>query len=541
MGDTLFDGAGQFRFALVNADATATFWRNAPDANSDGQPDLAVALPVQRGLYSVLLGDTSLPNMAGLPPTVFEQSAVFLRVWFDDGVNGPERLVPDQRIAASAYALMAGNVPDGAISAAKLAPDALDNVASQIAALNAALADLTARHEALAASFASGLPASVPLVSPDPADAALVSLGYSPFMSVPPPGWVNGATQNAPSARFGHSGVWTGQEWLVWGGTVGAGVLSKTGAGYDPALDRWQALPEVDGPEARRGHSAVWTGSSMVIWGGLGTTYLNSGGEFAPATLNWTPLPTAGAPEAREAHLAAWTGARMVIWGGRSAAGLLTSGGLFDPVTQSWSPLPTDNAPAGRIGATGVWAGDRFVVWGGFGESGELASGAMLPLTGGATAGIWTPTTAAGAPSARTGHTAVWTGQHVLIWGGEAGDTLLNSGAAFNPADNSWTPIPTAGAPSARTGHVAVWTGSEMLISGGQTAGGVTATGGAYNPVQGVWRTLPATGSPLARTEATGTWTGTELVVFGGRTGASPLAALQRLNPQPAWYFYRKP
>jgi phospholipase C len=31
-----------------------------------------------------------------------------------------------------------------------------------------------------------------------------------------------------------------------------------------------------------------------------------------------------------------------------------------------------------------------------------------------------------------------------------------------------------------------------------------------------------------------------ELIVFGGQSGSVPVAALQRLTPQPTWYFYRK-
>ena len=39
----------------------------------------------------------------------------------------------------------------------------------------------------------------------------------------------------------------------------------------------------------------------------------------------------------------------------------------------------------------------------------------------------------------------------------------------------------------------------------------------------------------------TAAWTGSEALFFGGRIEGSPLAALQRLTPQPAWYFFRKP
>jgi hypothetical protein len=66
-----------------------TFWRNAPDTSpADGEPDAAVSLPVSKGLYSVLLGDTSRANMAALPAGVFASPDVRLRVWFNDGTHG---------------------------------------------------------------------------------------------------------------------------------------------------------------------------------------------------------------------------------------------------------------------------------------------------------------------------------------------------------------------------------------------------------------------------------------------------------------------
>src|SRR4051812_24344321 len=58
-----FDGAGQFKFALVDAAGTTTYWSNDGTSNNGTEPGNAVALTVTKGLYSVLLGDTSLPNM----------------------------------------------------------------------------------------------------------------------------------------------------------------------------------------------------------------------------------------------------------------------------------------------------------------------------------------------------------------------------------------------------------------------------------------------------------------------------------------------
>ncbi len=86
-------GAGRFRFALVNQSGTTTHWRNSVDTSpADGIPDASINLDVRAGLYSVLLGDTAIPNMAALPATVFTNQDVWLRVWFDDGSHGLQRL-----------------------------------------------------------------------------------------------------------------------------------------------------------------------------------------------------------------------------------------------------------------------------------------------------------------------------------------------------------------------------------------------------------------------------------------------------------------
>ena len=76
-----------------------------------------------KGLYSVLLGDATLTNMTIVPATVFTNSDVRLRVWFNDGINGSQLLSPDQRIAAVGYAMVAGTLQSGAtISASSTTP-----------------------------------------------------------------------------------------------------------------------------------------------------------------------------------------------------------------------------------------------------------------------------------------------------------------------------------------------------------------------------------------------------------------------------------
>lgn len=125
VGGVNFEGSGQFRFALVNADGSQTYWSNDGSSTAGSQPTGAVTLTVTKGLYSVLLGDTALANMTAVPPTVFANADVRLRVWFNDGTNGSQLLSPDQRIAAVGYALRADGVRDGGVSASMLASGAV--------------------------------------------------------------------------------------------------------------------------------------------------------------------------------------------------------------------------------------------------------------------------------------------------------------------------------------------------------------------------------------------------------------------------------
>ena len=121
VGSTNFNGTGNFKFALVNATGTTAYWTNDGTHLDGTEPTNPVSVTVSDGLYSVLLGDTTLRNMTAVSATVFNNADVRLRIWFDDGTHGSEQLGPDQRIAAVGYAVIAGNVPDGAITSAKIA------------------------------------------------------------------------------------------------------------------------------------------------------------------------------------------------------------------------------------------------------------------------------------------------------------------------------------------------------------------------------------------------------------------------------------
>ncbi len=121
-----------------------TFWTQDGTELGAGakEPVGYVRLPVAKGLYSVLLGDQKVDGMTALDAGLFaKNSDLRLRVWFSADGSAFTQLTPDQRIAAVAYALMAGDVPDGAITSEKIADGAI--TASKLAAGGIQLSQLT--------------------------------------------------------------------------------------------------------------------------------------------------------------------------------------------------------------------------------------------------------------------------------------------------------------------------------------------------------------------------------------------------------------
>lgn len=491
-----FSGVGQFKFALVSADGSQRYWLSSVDANNDGQPDLSVSVPVSAGLFMVFLGDTNLAGMAALPVSVFANASMRLRIWFNDGTHGVQQLAPDQLLTPAAYALSAsGSMMSG----------------STVSSLNSQ-------------------------------DAVLQAEGFRLFTTIPGPGWETSSAVNGPSALIGQAGVWTGQQLLVWGGTLTAGVDSSLGAGYRPDLDVWQTIPSTNAPSARDQHTAVWSGQEMIVWGGSSAgTFVNTGGRFNPSNGVWTAISANGAPAGRIGHIAVWTGSRMVVWGGRNSVGVLGDGGFYNPATDQWTALPAVNAPSPRFGVSAVSIGTGILVWGGQDTTGALNTGAQLLLDINGVPTAWASMSTLNAPLVRSGHSMVWTGQKLLVWGGAGGGNYLADGGIYDPATDSWSSLNTTNGPAARSAHGTVWSGQEMLVFGGESYLGTLSDGGAYDPVAGTWRALSTTGNPQPRSSATVVWSGTEMLVFGGVANGAPVPSLQRLNPQPTWYFYRKP
>lgn len=328
--------------------------------------------------------------------------------------------------------------------------------------------------------------------------------------------------------RIDASAVWTGSEMIIWGGGTtcqdsGSNNIDacqpNVGNLYYPATNSWAQISTLFAPDGRIGPVSVWTGAKMIVWGGFPDT--NTGGVYDPAANAWSLISTGNAPSARSNMTSVWTGSEMIVWGGISLGMYLNTGGRYNPATNQWTAT-NPAAPSPRAYHTAVWTGTKMIVWGGTqGNETALNSGGVYDPQGGPL-GSWSATVnSAGTPIPRYAHTAVWTGDKMIIWGGVPADDVshgLNTGGLYDPSTGSWTATSTEAVPEQRGTHIAVWTGSEMIVWGGSDGGTLLNSGGRFNPTTGQGGTWSATRlAPLGpRERGTVVWTGHNMIIWSG-------------------------
>ena len=100
-----YTGTGLFKFAFVDANGQFSYWSHDGTSTAGSEPTGQVSVPVNAGLYSVMLGDTALTGMSAIAESIFaNHNDVHLRIWFSDG-QGFEQLTPDRRFASVPYSL----------------------------------------------------------------------------------------------------------------------------------------------------------------------------------------------------------------------------------------------------------------------------------------------------------------------------------------------------------------------------------------------------------------------------------------------------
>ncbi len=165
---------------------------------------------------------------------------------------------------------------------------------------------------------------------------------------------------------------------------------------------------------------------------------------------------------------------------------------------------------------TAVWTGNEMIVWGGDGFN---TGGRYDPITDN-----WLQTsTGANVPSGRTQHVAVWdaANKQMIIWGGYDG-TKSNTGGRYDPNTDTWQSTSTgSNVPSGRYDHKAVWDdfNNQMIIWGGYD-GTRTIIGGRYDPSTDSWQpTSIGANVPSGRTKHTAIWdnVNNQMIIWGGR------------------------
>ncbi len=221
----------------------------------------------------------------------------------------------------------------------------------------------------------------------------------------------------------------------------------------------------------------------------------------------WTPYDGPALPPPRRFPSITATPRGTVLFGGLTDRGPSSDAWLWDRA--HWTPLPTEGAPSPRVGHAAVWTGDALCVFGGEARGEARGDGAC-----------WSPGRARwerlpdeGAPSPRSGTASVFTGREWIIWGGRDGDgNEFDDGARYDPTTRRWSALP-GGGPRARRGALAALSpdGGQVLIWGG--VGEALALGAEDSAILDLasssWAPASIDGAPPART-------GPEAVVVAG-------------------------
>lgn len=180
-------------------------------------------------------------------------------------------------------------------------------------------------------------------------------LALDPHAASPMQSWIVPA-QTPLDFRQSSASVWTGSEWIIWGGSNGAGEFAD-GAAYSPATNSWRVL--APSPLGTRRVEGVWTGTEMLVIAGsrggeLNTLALADGAAYDPATDTWRSL-TSG--PAHPGFVPVWTGTHVLMF---------AKGGMhvYEVGADEWLDC-CDNEAFSAPGGTPVWTGDAVLAIGG--------------------------------------------------------------------------------------------------------------------------------------------------------------------------------
>ncbi|MAH26654.1 MAG: hypothetical protein CMI19_06845 [Opitutae bacterium] len=481
-----FDGAGLFKFALVNADGTNTYWSNDGTSVGGSEPQASVSVPVDGGLYAVLLGNTALQGMGAIDPAVFAQhNDAKLRVWFSDGVNGFQQLSPDRPFASVPYAFSAESaksadsanvattamaVQAGAITKQMLGQDVLSDLNRTVnhndlspkikADINATIgmnrlsSEVTEKlnQEKTTTNYNApsvGSLLAVPYGSDAPAGYSLYQRGEPKELV-----WEEKAAFSQPRAFLGSMLQFSPNgKIFALGGHVSPSTSYNLVESYDPLLNIWitkQPLTE-------------------VTFGQASTYYEN----------------------------------KIYVLGGYN----LSKVEVYDPQTNEWSvgtelPVETRYGSAVTLGSEIYFGGGR--------QSNTI----LNTFYSYSSAGNWIQK--ANMNLSRNGHRSlVYEDKIWIIGGANNNDGKLRSVEIYNPDTNSWINGPSL--VTKRSGFSCwVWD-NKIFVAGGFNENGIVQSIEYFDNEKGYWQTHGTLPTPNKYSSATAL--NDKIYIFGGVTG----------------------
>jgi N-acetylneuraminic acid mutarotase len=271
------------------------------------------------------------------------------------------------------------------------------------------------------------------------------------------------------SVRDGMVIAWAGDRLVAWGGATvptiadpdAETVMHNDGAAWVAATGTWVAMPAAP-ITPRSAAESVWTGTRLVVTGGYNLGEEDDrrdGAAFDPVSATWSPITARPAPGSCGGVVPCagiWTGSVALFPG---------SGLAYDPAGDRWSAMAALPAGDGLVTEeTTVWTGRRLLMWGStppasdgdegdevqsveggdeeIEEGDETTDDVVVPEESSSDpavgfaydlAGNRWQAFPAGPLAAREYHSAVWTGEEMLVWGGNAGEAGLTDGAAYRP------------------------------------------------------------------------------------------------------------
>lgn len=281
-------------------------------------------------------------------------------------------------------------------------------------------------------------------------------------------------------------------------------VMAQPAASSDLTSWRWRDVPPPTATTSNNEVHMIAVGQSLVAVGYDEGHYVASVAE-RPGEPFGSTRPSG--PAALTNAVSAASDTTLYLWGGQDTArgtppqgpDYPPSGLAFDVPSQTWSKLP-DPPIESRDGAVAVWTGDHLLVWGGtVGEIPSTGTPSRVRADGAAydpAAGTWETLPPAPGDGGLVPVAAVWSGERMVIWARTQDESsAAGSGRTlvFDPATRAWNETTGPPVDAASASLVATPAGPvavSVLFEQSQAA--------RFDVTTGRWDALPGPAVPAA-------------------------------------------